>query len=30
MLQAAVDQEKGIVYYHDYVTLMLPEEGQNR
>lgn len=26
MLQAAVDPDKGVILYRDYVTLMLPEE----
>ena len=29
MLQAAVDPDKGVVLYHEYVRMMLPEEGQN-
>ena len=28
MLTAAVDQEKGVIYYRDFVTLMLPEQEQ--
>ena len=26
MLQAAVDPDKGMILYRDYVTLMLPDE----
>ena len=29
MLQAAIDPDKGVILYHDYVRMMLPEEGQN-